>query len=285
MFIVSLTSIPPRFHLLYRTLESLKGQNIKIDKIELWLPQSYLRFPDFQVSNFVVPDGVDLKITDRDIGPATKVLPSALLHSGEDVNLLYCDDDKIFHQGWAESFLLSRHYYARQSLDQCAIAAVGVCVDRYQGGYSQVPTRERANRQKPLFDYIYRFKKYRRMILNTDRNDIGLARTRWFSGPGRVDIMEGYGGVMVRPEFFKPADQLIPDPLWRVDDIWLSGLLASRGIKVMSNFKARLPSPILTAGYGLAEEFENGLRRHDLDCLAIRHFQDNYAIWTRNIST
>lgn len=282
MFIITLTSIPPRFHLLYRTLDSLKRQNVKIDKIELWLPRRYLRFPDFEVSNVVVPDGVDLKVTDKDIGPATKVLPAALQHSGEDVDLLYCDDDKVFHRAWAESFLFSKSYYARQGLDKCAFAAVGVCIDRYKDFNSQVPARERPSRQKPLLDWRYRLKKYRRIFLKHTDPDLGLARTRWFSGPGRVDIMEGYGGVMIRPNFFKPSDQFIPNPLWRVDDIWLSGLLGSRGIKVMSNFKARLPTPILSASNGLAEEVENGLERYNLDCLAIQYFQDNHSIWKEN---
>ena len=283
MLVISLTSIPPRFGLLQRTLASLKSQTIKIDKIELWLPRRYLRFPDFEIKNFIVPDGVDLKITDQDIGPATKILPSAMLHSDEDVNILYCDDDKIFHHQWAESFIRSKSYYSAQGLDKFAVAAVGVCVDWYEVGYSAIPPRERPKRQKSIFDLRYRFKKYYKKCIKSVPNDLGLPRTRWFCGPGRVDIMEGYGGVMVRPDFFKSADQFIPDPLWRVDDIWLSGLLASRGIKVMSNFKARLPIPILTAGNGLAEEVANGLHRYDLNCLAVRHFQDNYAIWNRNV--
>ena len=280
MLVISLTSIPPRFSLLYKTLQSLKAQRANVSLIELWLPKRYRRFPDFEVKNFVVPDGVALKIADQDIGPATKVLPSAMLHQEQDLDILYCDDDKVFHRDWANSFLLSKSQYSLGKDTKFAISAVGVCADWYEVGFSCINIQDRPARQKPILDLRYRSLKYWRYLQGI-KSDIGIVRSRWFSGPGELDIMEGYGGVMVRPQFFKLTDLTIPDPLWRVDDIWLSGLLAARGIKKFANFHARLPASLTTATHGLAQEVSDGLSRKQIDHMAIKYFQDNYGVWSK----
>lgn len=281
MNIISLTSIPPRFHLLFRALDSLKRQRAKIDAIELWVPETYKRFPDFEVSNIIVPDGVVLRRCKEDIGPATKVLPAAMEHRAKKVRIIYCDDDKEFHPSWADSFLEAEKGYLSKGEKNFALAAVGVCIDRYKDAHSKIRFKDRPKRQSPATDYKYRFEK----ILYQVHKGLGLSsrsrpvRTRWFSSEGRVDVMEGYGGVLVRPEFFLPQDLEIPDPIWRVDDIWLSGLLASRNIPIFANPLARMPRPIQSASHGLAEEVIDNRNRSDLDQLAIRYFQEHAEQW------
>ncbi|MFZ8941249.1 MAG: hypothetical protein ACO2ZK_04525, partial [Gemmobacter sp.] len=51
---------------------------------------------------------------------------------------------------------------------------------------------------------------------------------------GRIDIAEGYGGVVVRPSFFDASFREIPPVLWAVDDVWISGNLARRGVPILA---------------------------------------------------
>jgi len=54
---------------------------------------------------------------------------------------------------------------------------------------------------------------------------------KWLKS-GYIDILEGWGGVVFRPEFFDDFAWQIPDILWTVDDVWLSGCLERQGIPI-----------------------------------------------------
>ncbi len=51
-----------------------------------------------------MPKGVTICHCDQDYGPATKVLPAAKDLKGQDVDILFCDDDKIYDRGWHARF-------------------------------------------------------------------------------------------------------------------------------------------------------------------------------------
>ena len=53
-----------------------------------------------------------------------------------------------------------------------------------------------------------------------------------FRSGGYVAIGEGYGGFMVKPQFFDKTMWDIPPVMWTVDDVWLSGHLDSKGIGI-----------------------------------------------------
>lgn len=281
MLVISLTSIPPRLPQLFKTLNSLRQQCTSVEVIELCLPKRFKRFPDFEVRNVGVPDGVVLRTVENDLGPATKVLPTAMAWRGQDVRILYCDDDKKFDQDWAAGFLKSSAFYEAKGHDRFALATIGVCVDWYDGATSSIQPRRRPTRQKPMLDFSYRWNKlnysFNTKILGKSSNV--PSRSRWFSSSGQIDIMEGYGGVLVKPDFFQDSDLEIPDPIWRVDDIWLSGLLASRKIPIFANYHSKLPYAHDFVGHGLAEEVVSGLTRKDLDQMAIKYFQIKYGVW------
>lgn len=97
---VSLTSIPPRFNGLGRTLRSLLDQSIPVC-VQLTLPRSYDRFPG-AVTAPSLPEGVTLHWTDTDAGPATKWLPAIARSSAP---VLMCDDDWIYAPDWAARFV------------------------------------------------------------------------------------------------------------------------------------------------------------------------------------
>ena len=99
MRVVSLTSIPPRFASLERTLQSLLRQGA--DEVRLYIPAAYRRFPDWDGSLPRVPKGVGIWRCERDFGPATKILPACIDLVGTETQILFCDDDGEFAPEWA----------------------------------------------------------------------------------------------------------------------------------------------------------------------------------------
>ncbi len=87
--IISLTAIPPRFADLGLTLHSLLRQKSRPEAVELWIPHSYRRFPQWGGGLPDVPEGVTLRRVDVDYGPATKVLPALRERRGQAVEILY----------------------------------------------------------------------------------------------------------------------------------------------------------------------------------------------------
>ena len=102
MLVISLTSIPPRLPHLGPTLESLLAQGA--DAVWLCLPRVYRRFGAFEVPKF--PESVEVKWSDTDHGPATKVIPAVRALRGQGARLIYCDDDWVYEQGWVRALAL-----------------------------------------------------------------------------------------------------------------------------------------------------------------------------------
>lgn len=102
--IITLTSIPPRFSLLGFALNSLLNQNLPAQAIHLYIPERYRRFADWDGTLSQVPTGVTIRRCQHDLGPATKILPATRDCAGQDVDLLFCDDDKIYDPNWHSRF-------------------------------------------------------------------------------------------------------------------------------------------------------------------------------------
>jgi len=99
--VVSLTSWPPRFPFLHRTLRALLRQSVRPDRIVLWiaaadaplLPAKVLRLADA---------GVEFRTT-ADIGPFKKLLPS--LEAFPDAFVATADDDVHYGPLWLETLV------------------------------------------------------------------------------------------------------------------------------------------------------------------------------------
>jgi hypothetical protein len=94
--VASLTTIPPRFELCRKTLDSLIPQ---VDRIYLSIPESYSRFPGtVQLPEFLAEPGYAKVSVVRspDFGPATKYL-GALGEIPETAWIFFCDDDQEYH--------------------------------------------------------------------------------------------------------------------------------------------------------------------------------------------
>lgn len=258
--VISLTTIPPRMDKIGPTLQSLLEQSAKIDEIILWIPLSYRRaeFQEFTLP--VVPQGITIRRADHDYGPATKILPALKLFAGEDVRIIYCDDDRVYNHDWAQRMLdcSDRHP------GEC-IAEAGEVVESLYRKYKATFPR-------------YHFLKYATLGITSHFHRKKIRELN--PGLGLADVCKGYGGVLVRPEFFTPVVFDIPDIMWTVDDIWLSGNLRINGIPIRqitrrensAKSEAAFIDPLVSYIY-----LDHGRERANMMC--VRYFQEKHGIW------
>lgn len=264
--VITLTAIPPRFAHLGPTLASLVAQDLPAP-VELWLPAGYRRFPGWGGALPDVPEGVTIRRCPVDWGPATKVVPAALERRGQGVELLFCDDDSLYAPGWHR-----RMRAARAAHPDAAIAAVG----RHLPG---IGARARARA-----DRMPRMRRRPRAEVQADfarLDDRHAAAVPLVASSGFADLLEGWGGVLVRAGQFPERLAQGPGAHWAVDDIWLSALLESAGVAIW--VEAAILPPQRRAAGGLEAltlaEVE-GQRRAALDSAAIDDLRQSLGIWS-----
>ncbi len=257
--IVSLSSIPSRFSSIGPTLLSILRQTTPPDEIRLYIPHRYRRFPDWDGALPAVPEGVDIHRCAEDFGPATKVLPAVRDLRGEDAEILFCDDDRIYDPEW-----LGRFVAGRTAHPDCAIVEAG----RFVPGFRGTATPRARPRRK---GWRYRLARIASLGL--------YAPPPWVSS-GHVDVLKGFGGVLIRPQFIPDFAFDIPDILWTVDDPWLSGCLAANGVDIWLN-AGTIPSiERRIAGRDSLLKFSvRGHGRDDANHACFRWFQGNRGIW------
>ena len=104
-FCVSLTSIPPRFSTLEKTIRSINSQIKKPPKIFLNIPLKYKRYPDSKY-NFLQLEKIFENLTIircKDYGPGTKLLGSLEYLMDYDYVVLI-DDDHIYNKDMLDIF-------------------------------------------------------------------------------------------------------------------------------------------------------------------------------------
>ncbi|WP_226549014.1 glycosyltransferase family 2 protein [Celeribacter naphthalenivorans] len=266
-FVVSLTTIPPRFSDLMPTFLSLKAQKrVNIREIRLDLPKTYRRFEFDPATDLPdLPDWVTLYLHDFDYGPATKILPSAQAYAGQDVLLFFCDDDHRY-----EPHLLYKLGKAAEAHPNDVIANMGYNLnERLVNPCYAFPRRFQPRAMRRPKDWRYRLWR-----LST-----GLRKKQEFIGtPGYMDLAEGYGGILARPSFFTPDMYDIPEILWTVDDPWLSGHFTKNGHGIW-----RSAEPLRHAhnvgAEALADFVYQGHGRAEADTACIEYFRREYGIW------
>ena len=280
--VVSLSTIPPRFPFIGQTLQSLLAQSVRPDRIEVWIPRSYRRFPEHAFCVPDVPDGVTIEVIDEDLGPATKVLPCVRKYRGTDTRIVYVDDDRIYWRCLLESLLEA----AKSRPHEC-IAAKGADVKFFfkeaTGRRSRFP---RANAGMGGIRNLLGNLPYWivREIAFTRQKGSPWMVSRHESG--YADIAQGFMGVLVRPEFFDDEAFDIPPILWAVDDFWLSGCLARKDIpiwveRVVSRRKRDKRKTEATGGVvaPLLSAVIEGHNRAAANRACIRYFREKHGIW------
>lgn len=264
--ILCLSSIPPRLPHIGPVLHSLLAQDLPAREIVLYLPRHYRRFPDWDGVLPAFPPGIVVRRTEVDHGPATKILPALHDYAGQDVNILFCDDDNLYPPHWHRRFVAARRRHPRACL----------C-----GQGHDLPDVDPASRPAS------------RLPRATVFNAAALARhlaalppplpaaPPIFRRSGHVDVFLGRAGVMVRPDFFRPDVFDLPAVVWAVDDLWLSGHLESNGVAIWG--EASLPNPVsqpcLRLIRPLVTSVIDGHDRRAANRACIAHFRAVAGIW------
>lgn len=279
-YIISLSSIPSRFASLAPVLCSLRDQSIPPARVILYLPQQYRRFPAYGGTLPMVPEGIEIRQVTRDFGPASKILHAVrdfgALDDGQ-MDILFADDDILYERDWAERLLAGRDLNP-----DAAICAHGRTIEELGFAPPTAPAEPRAVRQPRWRDFGYRRRK---LVQHAALGKLRLERhekpyKQHFARSGHTDIFEGFAGVLVQPRFFGPEVFDIPDILWAVDDVWLSGMITKRNIPIWLEADATryryMPARHADA---LNRSVIEGANREQANRLCVEHMQRYHGIW------
>ena len=229
--VVSLTSIPQRVDLIGPALRSLVDQTCPADRIVLAWPRRSLRTGEAYPPPPEVPAGVDV-LECEDIGPATKLLPT--LRDEPDALIVVVDDDVIYPHDFIETLLNAHRAEPRVALG------------------------------------------YRGWILRpgVDPRDLDHVFATALKQPVDVDVLFGTWGYLVPPGALDSAahdfEGYPPETRW-VDDVWISGHLARRGVPRKVVPARALPLESRAAFVGALTDGLN--RSGDNDRVAIAAFE------------
>ena len=277
--IVSLSTIPPRFKNLGGTISCLINQDYPADEVHVYIPKTYRRFPKHSFSLPEIPRGggkVKIKVVDEDLGPATKVLYCAKAHWGTNTRIIYCDDDRLPDRNWLKTFIQATN----ENPDKVVVPH-GIHIPRESSPSISNFRIPRAVQRKVIENPGYltaRFCQkakevlFRRPFQKPGRNE--------FKHSGYVDIRTGLGGVSIKPEFFDNDAFDIPNALWTVDDVWLSGMLEIKGIGIWVTKNTLIPivEP-LGNETGLHFSVIEGKNANSRFWAGIQYMQHRYSIW------
>lgn len=263
--VVSLTTTPARIEHLQTTISSIQNQTRRPDTIELNLPHVYKRKEFGKPDTTKLPEGIEV-FRCEDQGPATKLLPTLERYRKKNVCIIYCDDDRVYDQNW---------------------------IDRLVSLHEKNPTSCIAESRSQI-EYLFRSLLYPKNLSYRLKRllSLGLWRPRRNS-PDKGEIVEGYGGVLVRPEFFDDTVFDVNDTFFMVDDIWFSAILAKNRVPILHTKRSKNEGNehVMVCGEDLGRMESSltvtsvdGLCRIDLDLRAVREAANKYGIWKEVVS-
>ena len=268
--VLTLTSIPPRFSNLGRKFRTIEKQTHKPDHVELNIPRNYRRFPGEVPTLPSLPDWVSVKRCPIDYGPATKVLPTIKRWHGQDVDFLICDDDRLPDKRWVERLALSRKIRPDD-----IITERGWQIDKRFGLDRKKQELPRAI-QDPRGgrNLSYRLKRLLSLgVWHPPRQVVKKA--------GYVDIFEGFLGALAPSWSWTTTVFDIPEIIWTVDDVWLSGMAYRNGTMVWAHDIRR---PVYADSHfdkvePLKRFVHDGYSRDKADYLAVEYLRTKHGAW------
>lgn len=268
--VLTMTSIPPRFSNLTRKFKAIEKQTVRPDFVELNIPETYRRFPGEVPALPNLPDWVSVKRCKKDYGPATKLLPAVERWRDTDADLLLCDDDRVPDRRWVERFVRTR-----QERPDDIIATRGWNI-------SERFSIERDSLDLPrasLAPDRGRTKSYRWQRALS----LGLyhPERRVYESAGYSDVFEGFLGALVPSKAIPKTAFDIPEVIWTVDDVWLSGMAFLNGTKVWVH---DLPRQVHSNGRvdrlaALTDFVEQGHERESADRMAVDYLRREHNVW------
>jgi len=268
--IVSLTTIPSRFNSIGPTLKSLLRQRDALDEIRLYIPRFYRRFPNYDGHIPEIPEGVTVVRTEEDLGPASKILFAVKDFGATEAQILFCDDDRIYPPNWAQAL-----FETQNDRPQECVAMIGRVIRPDLGVTSTFTPKAEVAHVRAL-----RSRGLRALSRLSALIGLRTIKTKPVISPGYVDILQGLGGAVVRPEFFDARAFQIPDVLWAVDDFWLSGMLALKGIPIYLPEGLELPDTTdAHRSDPLFKAVIDGVDRVEANKQCVQYMQRTFGVW------
>jgi len=269
--VITLTAIPPRFANLGAKFASIARQSVRPDRVQLTLPRQYRRFPGERPALPPLPDWVEIHETELDYGPGTKILPAARRWAGTPTDLLVCDDDRLQDSDW-----IARFHRTRAGRPDDILCERGWNIEDRFDLSQAAPALPRA-RLSPRGGRTLAYRLQRALTL-------GLSHPprRLYEAAGYVDVFEGFLGAMIPVSAIPEAAFDIPEVIWTVDDVWISGMATQNGTHVWAHDEAR---PVHSDGRfdrvaALRHHVEQGIGRDGADRMAVEYLRQHYGVWT-----
>lgn len=265
--IVSLTTIPSRIQTLHKLRDCLIRQSLSPSAIEINIPYKYKNRNFGDIDIYSIPSEFSVFRCD-DFGPATKLIPTLTRYKNADVLIIYCDDDRIYDFQWIERLVNAAKLHPDSAICEESLSVGEIDKNFYN------PNFKKSAR--------YRLQRYL---------SLGLYKPCRY--PDRSDVAEGFGGALIRPQFFENDIRLIPDLIWFVDDVWISGYLARKKINFIPTNRAHHQRSCgITLENRDIGEIDGSLKhftyksfdRATLNFLAVRYFRERYGIWLPEIT-
>ncbi len=193
-------------------------------------------------------------------------------HWGTNTRIIYCDDDRYPEKTWLRSFINSSYKNPNS-----AIVSHGFNLTKF-GLNSRFP---KAKKLRVINNPRYIFKRILQKLNETISGEPSQKPARIeFKKSGFVDIASGLGGCSIKPEFFCEKAFQIPEIIWTVDDIWLSGMLEYRDIGIWASNSIPVPidGPFAYVN-GLYNFKYKQYDRHSAELKCVKYMQEKFNIW------
>ena len=102
-----------------------------------------------------------------------------------------------------------------------------------------------------------------------------------YEAAGYVDVFEGFLGALIPVSAISEAAFDIPEVIWTVDDVWISGMAALNGTYVWAHNEAR---PVYADGRfdriaALRHHVEQGIGRDGADRMGVEYLRQHHGVW------
>eukprot|EP00299_Pterocystis_sp_00344_P016440 c8255_g1_i1.p1 GENE.c8255_g1_i1~~c8255_g1_i1.p1 ORF type:complete len:467 (-),score=97.82 c8255_g1_i1:106-1473(-) len=259
-FVISVTTIPARLPYLIDVFKAISWNNYHPDAVYLAIPRKSLRFEQDYILPEYIREHPVVKVlwSDVDYGPATKLLPVLKVETDPDTCIMTVDDDSFPKDFHIHLFITAALLFPDAALGfggwnvQCIVNFGDSCRRDWDMKYGP--------------DYLFVRQNYNFACVEM-RTTYGryhcAEEVSELLHPKAADVLEGTEGAVYRRKFFDDSifdSSGTPKEMFFVDDVWISGNLALKGVPrlvVASNEKVKTQLIPVPAGRPHFPECQN----------------------------
>ena len=239
-FHLSMTTIPSRFHSIYRTIDTLLQQTYKPESIIVNIPKTYgfrfngISIPEEDISNFIKryesSGKVRVNRVDEDYGPGTKLLGALDLKDIEDDSYIILVDDDVIYDDVLHEYLPCLSEYNTGSMN----------IQTYKEGFDNGPVYSGEGITTYLMkkSILNRFRDYYNVIRSEKtlafHDDLYIAYYFHLlhEKPARVNKRNKFPCMYYRPD----AGEIAPDSLSAMTGDLSRETISKKSVEILNRF-------------------------------------------------